>query len=71
MEAVNNTVKANKRICETFFEELHNRANLDIIDELVDTNVVSHDPFPGQLPGQKGSNRLCVYFDRPFRICIL
>ena len=44
----------NKSLCRTFFEELHNKQNLEIIDRLVDPNVVSHDPFPNQAEGSKG-----------------
>lgn len=44
----------NKRLCRTFFDELHNKQNLEIIDRLVDPNVVSHDPFPNQAEGSKG-----------------
>lgn len=46
--------EANKAACRHFFRELHNNHNLEIIDELVDPNVVSHDPFPGQVPGSEG-----------------
>ena len=45
---------APKEICFQFLDELHNKANLDVIDEYVDLNVVSHDPFPGQKPGSEG-----------------
>lgn len=44
----------NKEICRRFFHELHNKHNVEIIDELVDRNVISHDPFPGQAPGAEG-----------------
>jgi steroid delta-isomerase-like uncharacterized protein len=49
-----NTINKNKTICNRFFEELHNRGNFDIVDEVVDPNVVSHDPFPGQAQGSTG-----------------
>lgn len=44
----------NKNICFNFFEQLHNKQNLSIIDKYVSSNVVSHDPFPGQRPGAEG-----------------
>jgi predicted ester cyclase len=47
-------VSTNKEICERFFLELHNKNNYNIIDELVDPYVISHDPFPGQAPGAIG-----------------
>lgn len=47
-------VKQNKEICKRFFDELHDKGNFDIIDELVHPNVISHDPFPGQPKGSEG-----------------
>jgi predicted ester cyclase len=54
----------NKWMCRRFFQELHNNRNLSIIDELVDRNVVSHDPFPGQEPGREGlKNTIRIFHD--------
>jgi len=52
--STNLQVEKNKVLCHDFFQELHNRANVNIIDEYVDPNVVSQDPFPGQAEGSKG-----------------
>jgi predicted ester cyclase len=52
--AASKQTEQNKEICRRFFEELHNQHNVTIIDELVAPDVVSHDPFPGQLPGSEG-----------------
>jgi steroid delta-isomerase-like uncharacterized protein len=52
--AASKQTEQNKEICRRFFEELHNQHNVSIIDELVAHDVVSHDPFPGQLPGSEG-----------------
>jgi steroid delta-isomerase-like uncharacterized protein len=49
-----NSLTFNKNLCREFFNELHNNKNLEIIDRLVDPDVVSHDPFPGQAAGAKG-----------------
>lgn len=51
---LDNIIELNKKICSDFFEELHNKKNLSIIDRYVSPTVVSHDPFPGQRPGAEG-----------------
>jgi steroid delta-isomerase-like uncharacterized protein len=48
------TTDKNKAICRLFFDELLNKANYSIIEQLVDPDVISHDPFPGQAKGAKG-----------------
>jgi predicted ester cyclase len=56
----------NKWMCRRFFQELHNNRNLAIIEELVDRNVVSHDPFPGQKPGRDGMRDTITLFHDAF-----
>ena len=44
----------NKATCTRYFDEVFRKGNLDIIDELVAPDVVSHNPWPGQRPGAAG-----------------
>jgi steroid delta-isomerase-like uncharacterized protein len=59
-------LELNKEICHRFFQELHNNQNLEIIDALVDRNVISHDPFPGQAPGADGLKNTMRMFREAF-----
>jgi predicted ester cyclase len=43
-----------KEIFRRFHEEVLVNGNYDAIDELVDANVVSHNPLPEQQPGSAG-----------------
>jgi predicted ester cyclase len=63
---MNETLSVNKTICKRFFDELHNKGNFNVIDELVDINVVSHDPFPGQAKGSKGLRDTMLIFRKAF-----
>lgn len=58
--------KKNKEICKRFFDELHDKGNFDIIDELVHPNVISHDPFPGQPEGSEGVRQTMKIFRKAF-----
>jgi steroid delta-isomerase-like uncharacterized protein len=56
----------NKALYQRFYDELFNRGNLGIIDELVRGDVVSHSPFPGQEPGAAGFKKAIQYFRAAF-----
>lgn len=45
---------SNRAIYERFCHEVLMRGDLDAVDQIVDANVVSHSPFPGQAPGRQG-----------------
>jgi predicted ester cyclase len=45
---------SHKQLFRRFHEEVLLGGNLDAIDELVDPNVVSHNPIPGQKSGAVG-----------------
>jgi predicted ester cyclase len=60
------SAETNKEICRRFFDELHNKHNLRIIDQLVAGNVVSHSPFPGQKPGAAGLKETMEVFHAAF-----
>ncbi|WP_316806249.1 ester cyclase [Pedobacter agri] len=50
---MDNQVEKNKAICKVFFDELFNQANLDAIDQFVDSGVKVHKTFPWQREGTK------------------
>lgn len=63
---MDNVTAQNKQICKRFFDELHDKGNFDIIDELVHPNVISHDPFPGQPKGSEGVRSTMKIFRTAF-----
>lgn len=63
---MDNVTAQNKQICKRFFDELHDKGNFDIIDELVHPNVISHDPFPGQPEGSDGVRSTMKIFRTAF-----
>jgi len=44
----------NKAALQRFYEEVLNKHNLALIDELAAPNFVDHNPSPGQTPGREG-----------------
>jgi predicted ester cyclase len=61
-----NPAETNKEICRRFFEEVLNKGNFVVIDELVAPQVVSHSPFPGQKPGAIGVKETLMLFRKAF-----
>ena len=43
-----------KSLNRRFYDEVLNKGNLDVVDELVDEDMVEHVPLPGQAPGREG-----------------
>jgi steroid delta-isomerase-like uncharacterized protein len=56
----------NKLVFQRFYEEVLNQGNLDVIDDVVDPNVVSHHPIPGQKPGAAGLKEALAGFKKAF-----
>jgi predicted ester cyclase len=46
--------EANKIAYRRFYEDILNRGDFSIVDELVAREVVSHNPLPDQKPGVEG-----------------
>ncbi|GAB3546811.1 ester cyclase [Spirosoma fluminis] len=44
----------NKKFMASFIEEVINKKNLAVTDELVAEDFIEHLPFPGQGPGREG-----------------
>jgi steroid delta-isomerase-like uncharacterized protein len=51
------STEVNKAIVRRFFEEVYNRGNLEVADELMAPDVVDHDMLPGQQSGVEGYKR--------------
>lgn len=47
-------IQENRAIYERFVREVIEQGHVELIDELVSENVVSHSPMPGQTPGREG-----------------
>jgi steroid delta-isomerase-like uncharacterized protein len=57
---------ANKEILRRLFEELFNRGDLDVADEIVAPNYVNHNPAPGETPGLDGQKTFVSYLRSSF-----
>ncbi len=58
--------EANKAALRRFLDELFNRGNLAIVDELVADNFVEHSPIPNQAPGREGIRQIATTFRSAF-----
>jgi steroid delta-isomerase-like uncharacterized protein len=47
-------VKDNKDVVRRIYEEVLNKRDLDLLDELVKPDYIEHDPLPGQRSGVDG-----------------
>lgn len=53
----------NKATAKRFYEEVFNRQNVNVVDELCAPNFVDHTAAPGQAPGLQGLKEIMrVYF---------
>jgi steroid delta-isomerase-like uncharacterized protein len=43
-----------KALTRRFYEEVFNKGDLQVLDELVDDSLVEHEEFPGITPGKAG-----------------
>ena len=48
----------NKTLMRRFYEEVFNKGNLAVVDELTAPAFVDHDPSPGQAPGIAGFKQM-------------
>lgn len=46
--------EANKAVIRRFREEVFNRGNVDLLDEIVTPDALDHSPNPGQPTGIEG-----------------
>ncbi|HEV2712617.1 MAG TPA: ester cyclase [Gaiellaceae bacterium] len=47
-------METNKEVARRFYEEVLNKRNVDLLDELVVPDYEEHDPLPGQRTGLDG-----------------
>jgi steroid delta-isomerase-like uncharacterized protein len=60
------STEQNKANVRRFFEEVWNKGNLDVIDELVAANHVDHDAPPGIAPGSEGQKQFVTMYRNAF-----
>lgn len=58
--------ETNRAIVERFYEELINRENHAVIDELVVPAITIHDPLTGKMTGALALRQLIALFDMAF-----
>jgi steroid delta-isomerase-like uncharacterized protein len=52
----------NKQLMQRFVEEVINKKNVDVVDQLVAEDFVEHVPFPGQGTGREGLKHIISTF---------
>ena len=60
------STEENKAMHHRFGEELFNKGNFAVADELLATNLVDHNPFPGQAPGPEGVKQIATMLRAAF-----
>lgn len=56
----------NKAVVGRFYEEVFNKRNANVIDELSAPNFIDHTAAPGQAPGATGVKDMTVMFQKAF-----
>jgi len=56
----------NKTIARRFYEEVWSKGNLAVLDELVASNFVDHNPLPGLAPDLEGFKQVFTMFRTAF-----
>lgn len=56
----------NKARLRRLDDEVFNKGNLSIVDELVAENFINHDPFPGEPPGREGFKQVATMLRAAF-----
>ncbi len=62
----NSTAERNAELVRYVFEELINRENSAVIDEVYGENLIVHDPFSGVTHGREALKQLLAVFDTAF-----
>jgi steroid delta-isomerase-like uncharacterized protein len=60
------STEQNKDLVRRFYEEVWNKGNLTVADQLMATDVVDHTAPPGLPPGLEGHKQLVIMFRTPF-----
>ena len=56
----------NKALYRRFIDEIIKNKRVEVIDELMDPNMVEHNPVPGQAPGLDGMKEFMGMFFAAF-----
>jgi steroid delta-isomerase-like uncharacterized protein len=60
------SAEENKGKTRRFMDEVFNKGNLAVADELLAPNLIDHNPFPGQPPGVEGLKQATVALRQAF-----
>jgi steroid delta-isomerase-like uncharacterized protein len=60
------STEQNKDLVRRFYEEVWNKGNLNVADQLMATDVTDHTAPPGLPPGLEGHKQLVTMFRTPF-----
>ena len=60
------SAEENKAKTRRFMDEVFNKGNLAVADELLAPNLIDHNPFPGQPPGVEGLKQAMVALRQAF-----
>ena len=58
--------EANKALFQRFIDDMINKKNVAVMDELLDANYIEHNPAPDQEPGAEGMKKLMTMFFAAF-----
>lgn len=56
------STEENKTVVRRLFEEVVNQGNLDLIDEIIADDIVTHTPVPGVAPDREGFRQFLGLF---------
>jgi predicted ester cyclase len=60
----------NKQIVRCWIEKVWNSGNADAMDEILDANLVDHNPMPGVPAGREGNKAILRMFHAAFDVSI-
>jgi len=60
------SVEDNKAILVRFWEEIFNKGDVSLIDDLVAVDYLNHDLVPGETPGSEGLKGFILYLRNAF-----
>ena len=63
-------VEHNKETVRRWVEEVWGTGNAELMDELLDANIVDHNPIPGVPPGREGNKSMLRMFHAAFDVAI-
>lgn len=60
------SIEENEALARRFFEEVSNGGNLDLLDEILSSDFVDHNPLHGAPPGPEGAKQFVAMMHTAF-----